>query len=125
MKLLLQKVLQRYIRGIEAEFWEGPFPSSRRRSAVQGLGQNHAIIVVTGREVGVTGIFRIFDDIGVRDLLPLLRCSRRHRRGRSRLVRGFDEISPRVFAFLGLRRITRATLITYAVIVHHSFDPDQ
>jgi hypothetical protein len=57
MKLLLQKVLQRYIRGIEAEFREGPFPRSRRRPAVQRLGRNHAIVVVTGREVGVAGVF--------------------------------------------------------------------
>jgi hypothetical protein len=57
MKLLLQKVLQRYIRGIEAEFREGPFPRPMRRSAVQRLGQNHAVVIVTGREVGVAGIF--------------------------------------------------------------------
>jgi hypothetical protein len=57
MKLLLQKVLQRYIRGIEAKFQEGPFPSSRRRPAIQGLGRNHAVVVVIGREVGVAGVF--------------------------------------------------------------------
>jgi hypothetical protein len=59
---------------METEVGESSLLRSRRRSTIQRLSENGGIVVIAGRQAGISGILRILDGISTYSLLLLCRC---------------------------------------------------
>jgi hypothetical protein len=60
-------------QSIETEIGESSLLHLGRRSTVQRLGENGGIIVITGRQAGISGVLRILNNISTYGLLLLRR----------------------------------------------------